>query len=125
MNASDKDSVMDQTFRDSVATIDPKGKRKYIHPKKPSGALYNKRTIASIFYLIIFFSLPFIKIEGEPFFMINILQRKFVLFGQIFGPQDFFIFALGMLTFMVFVILFTVVFGRVRSEEHTSELQSH
>lgn len=45
--------------------------------------------------------------------MINVLKRKFILFGQIFGPQDFFIFALGMLTFMVFIILFTVVFGRV------------
>jgi cytochrome c oxidase accessory protein FixG len=54
-----------------------------------------------------------LKIEGEPVFMFNVLGRKFILFGQIFGPQDFFIFALGMLTFMVFIILFTVVFGRV------------
>jgi cytochrome c oxidase accessory protein FixG len=45
--------------------------------------------------------------------MINVLKRKFILFGQIFGPEDFFIFMLGMLTFMVFIILFTVVFGRV------------
>jgi cytochrome c oxidase accessory protein FixG len=106
-------SHMDQSFRDSVATIDQQGHRKYIFPKKPKGALYNKRTVASIVYLIIFFSLPFIKVNGEPLFMINVLKRKFIFFGQIFGPQDFFIFALGMLTFMVFIILFTVVFGRV------------
>jgi cytochrome c oxidase accessory protein FixG len=106
-------SRMDQTFRDSVTTINKKGGRNYIHPKKPKGALYNKRTVASIAYLIIFFALPFIKVNGEPLFMINVLKRKFILFGQIFGPQDFFIFALGMLTFMVFVIVFTVVFGRV------------
>ncbi len=111
--ASEKKSRMDQSFRDSVATIDKKGHRNYIFPKKPKGKLYNKRTLASIIYLIIFFGLPFIKIHGEPMFMINILKRKFILFGQIFGPQDFFIFALGMLTFMVFIILFTVVFGRV------------
>lgn len=113
MNPEDKDSVIDQSFRDSVATIDKQGKRKYIHPKKPKGKLYNKRTIASIVYLALFFSIPFIKIAGEPFFMLNILERKFIFFGQIFGPQDFFIFALGMLTFMVFIIVFTVVFGRV------------
>jgi cytochrome c oxidase accessory protein FixG len=106
-------SQMDQSFRDSVGTIDQQGHRKYIFPKKPKGKLYNLRTIASIVYLIIFFSLPFIKVNGEPLFMINVLKRKFILFGQIFGPQDFFIFALGMLTFMVFIILFTVVFGRV------------
>lgn len=113
MMSDDKEILLDQSFRDSVATIDQKGHRKYIHPKKPKGNLYNKRTIASIAYLIIFFTLPFIKIGGEPFFMLNVLDRKFIFFGQIFGPQDFFIFALGMLTFMVFIILFTVVFGRV------------
>jgi len=113
MTNSAKDISLDQSFRDSVATIDEKGQRRYIHPKKPKGRLYNLRTAFSIFYLVLFFTLPFIKVKGEPFFMINVLGRKFVLFGQIFGPQDFFIFALGMLTFMVFVILFTVVFGRV------------
>jgi cytochrome c oxidase accessory protein FixG len=111
--ALEKKSHMDQSFRDSVATINHKGGRNYIFPKKPKGPLYNKRTVASIAYLIVFFSLPFIKIHGEPLFMINILKRKFILFGQIFGPEDFFIFMLGMLTFMVFIILFTVVFGRV------------
>ena len=45
--------------------------------------------------------------------MINILERKFILFGMIFWPQDFFIFGIAMLTFVVFVILFTVVFGRI------------
>jgi cytochrome c oxidase accessory protein FixG len=113
MTNSAKDISLDQSFRDSVATIDEKGQRRYIHPKKPKGRLYNLRTAFSIFYLVLFFTLPFIKVKGEPFFLINVLGRKFVLFGQIFGPQDFFIFALGMLTFMVFVILFTVVFGRV------------
>ena len=111
--ATAKKSQMDQTFRDSVATIDKEGGRRYIHPKKPRGPLYNKRTVASIVYLALFFSLPFVKVGGEPLFMINVLKRKFILFGQIFGPEDFFIFMLGMLTFMVFIIVFTVVFGRV------------
>ncbi len=110
---TEKEIKLDQTFRDSVATIDKTGHRKYLHPKQPSGRLYNIRTITSLVYLALFFTLPFIKIEGEPIFMFNVLGRKFIFFGQIFGPQDFFIFALGMLTFMVFIILFTVVFGRV------------
>jgi cytochrome c oxidase accessory protein FixG len=51
--------------------------------------------------------------NGEPFIMINVLKRKFIIFGQIFGPQDFFIFALAMITFIVFIILFTSIFGRI------------
>jgi cytochrome c oxidase accessory protein FixG len=108
-----KKVLIDQSFRDSVATIDHKGKRNFLFPKKPKGKLYRWRTIASLVYLTIFFTLPFVKIGGQPIFLFNVLERKFILFGQIFWPQDFFIFAIGFLASTVFVILFTVVFGRV------------
>lgn len=101
------------SFRDSVATISKEGKRNYIHPKKPKGRLYSLRTKFSIFYLLVFFTLPFLKIHGEPLLMLNVLERKFIIFGMVFWPQDFFIFGIAMITFVVFVILFTVVFGRV------------
>jgi polyferredoxin len=101
------------SFRDSVATISKEGKRNFIYPKKPQGKLYRLRTLFSLFYLLVFFSLPFIKLHGEPLLLLNVLERKFILFGMIFWPQDFFIFGIGMMTFIVFVILFTVVFGRI------------
>lgn len=101
------------SFRDKVATVDKEGKRIWVFPTMPKGKLYNARTWLSILYLAVFFSLPFVKVNGHPFFLINILERKFILFGQIFWPQDFFIFGLGMVVFIVFVALFTVVFGRV------------
>lgn len=109
----EKKEHLDQSFRDSVATINKQGNRNYIFPKKPKGKFYNLRTLTSVIYLIVFFSLPFIKVDDEPLFMFNVLQRKFIFFGQVFWPQDFFIFAIGFLTFMVFIIFFTVVFGRV------------
>ena len=109
----EKKEFLDQSFRDSVATIDKQGKRNYILPKKPKGKLYNLRTLTSFIYLIVFFTLPFIKVDDEPLFLFNVIQRKFIFFGQIFWPQDFFIFAIGFLTFIVFIIFFTVVFGRV------------
>ena len=102
----------DDSFRDSIATIKD-GKRVWIFAQKPKGKLYNKRTVLSIVYLIVFFSLPFIKVGGEPLFLFDIPDRKFIIFGAIFWPQDTFIFVLGMLTFIVFIVLFTVVFGRI------------
>ena len=109
----EKKELLDQSFRDSVATIDKQGKRNYIFPKKPKGKFYNLRTLTSIIYLVVFFILPFIKVDEEPLFLFNVLERKFIFFGQVFWPQDFFIFAIGLLTFIVFIIFFTVVFGRV------------
>lgn len=103
----------DESFRDSIATIDKQGKRVWIYAQKPFGKLYSLRTYASYIYLVIFFSLPFIKINGDPFFLFNIMEGKFVLFTMVFWPQDFFLFGLGMMIFVLFVALFTVVFGRV------------
>lgn len=100
-------------FRDSVSHIDQEGKRVFFYPKKPKGKLYNARTILSIVYLFVFFSLPFIKVNGAPLFLFNVLERKFILFGIHFWPQDFFLFVLGMIIFIVFIALFTVVYGRV------------
>ncbi len=106
-------SVRSEEFRDSINTITKEGKRNWIFAKRPKGKLYNWRTLVSIVYIAVFFTLPWIKIHGEPLFMLNILERKFILFGMIFWPQDFFLFVIAMLTFMVFIVLFTVVYGRV------------
>src|ERR1700752_1771825 len=111
--ATDTLHVEQESFRDSIATIDKEGKRAWIFPHKPGGKYYKLRSYFTYFYLFLFFGLPFVKVNGEPLFLINILERKFILFGMIFWPQDFFIFGLGMLIFIVFIALFTVVFGRV------------
>ena len=102
-----------EEFRDSVATIDQSGRRVWLYPKKPKGKLYHYRSLLSYIYLVLFFGLPFIKIDGDPFFMFNVVERKFVLFGMIFWPQDFFVFGIGFLVFIVFIALFTVIYGRV------------
>lgn len=107
------DTSAPNTFRDHIATINKEGKRNWIFAKRPKGRLYNARTLLSVVYLVLFFSLPFMQWNGEPLFLFNVLERKFIFFGVIFWPQDFFIFGLGMLTFILFVVLFTVVYGRV------------
>jgi cytochrome c oxidase accessory protein FixG len=102
-----------ENFRDRVSSVTKSGKRNWITALQPSGKFYRFRTYSSIFYLIIFFSLPFIKMNGEPFFMLNFPEGKFIIYGKIFWPQDFFIFAVAMITFIIFIALFTVIYGRL------------
>ena len=103
----------DESFRDRIATVDEAGKRKWIYAYQPKGKFYNIRTILSIFYFALFFGLPFIYVNGRPLLMLNIPQAKFIIFGKVFWPQDFFIFGLTMITFVFFIILFTAAFGRL------------
>ncbi len=102
-----------ETFRDTISTVDKEGKRIWLYPKKPKGRFYNARTVVSIAFLLLFLITPFIKVNGEPIMLFNILERKFIIFGLLFMPQDFHLFVLAMLTFIVFIALFTVVYGRL------------
>jgi cytochrome c oxidase accessory protein FixG len=106
-------AAANETFRDSIGTISKEGKRNWLYPKKPKGKRYNARTLFGISCLIILFAVPWIKLNGQPFMLFNILKRHFILFGIPFWPQDFFLLVLAMLSFIVFICLFTLLFGRL------------
>jgi cytochrome c oxidase accessory protein FixG len=103
----------DDEFRDHLSMVDEKGKRLWIYPKKPAGHFHRLRIAVTVVLLSMLFAGPLIKWNGQPLFLFNIFERKFILFGQVFWPQDFVLLAIILLTFFVFVILFTVVFGRI------------
>ncbi|WP_430400801.1 cytochrome c oxidase accessory protein CcoG [Flavobacterium sp.] len=106
-------NIVDESFRDSIATINEEGKRNYIFPKKPSGKFYDKRKLLSYVLLAFLISAPFIKINGNQFLMFNVLERRFNIFSFPFWPQDFYLFVMSMIVGVVGLTLFTVAFGRI------------
>ena len=103
----------DESFRDSISTIDAKGKRAWVFPKIPKGKLYERRKWLSYFLLLFMISAPFIKINHHQFMMFNVLERRFNIFGFPFWPQDFHLFVIVMILGVVSLALFTVAFGRI------------
>ena len=111
---STKHSQLDpEKFRDSLGTVKEDGKRNWIYPKKVSGKFYKWRTYLSWLLLAILFAGPFITVDGRPYMLFNIFERKFIIFGAAFWPQDTHLLIFLLLIFFVFVILFTAVFGRI------------
>lgn len=108
-----EDLYHDESFRGRISSVTASGKRNWIYALQPKGAFYQYRNYLAWLCLAIFFTLPFIYVGGNPLFLINIIDSKFVLFGKIFWPQDFFILALGMIFFIVFIALFTIIYGRL------------
>lgn len=102
-----------QDFRDHLSTADKDGRRRWLYPRKPSGKFYRYRTQVSWLLLAIMFAGPFIRINGNPLLMINVVERRFSILGQIFWPQDTIIFAVAMLVFLTSIIAFTTAFGRL------------
>lgn len=109
----DYNSEEEEAFRDRIATVNEEGKRVWIFPKKPKGPYYNKRKIVSYLLLAFLFAAPHIQVGGHQLLLFNLIERKFIIFGKVFWPQDMFLFALTLIVGVIFVILFTIIYGRL------------
>ena len=103
----------DVDYRDHLSTVDEDGKRIWVYPKKQDGKFTKYRTWVAWALLAILFAAPHIKIAGQPLIQLDVLDRKFIIFGKMFFPADAYIFVIITITLMVSVILFTVAFGRI------------
>jgi cytochrome c oxidase accessory protein FixG len=106
-------TINDESFRDTIATINANGKRNFICSKKPTGPFYEKRKLLSYFLLVFLIAAPFVSINGNQFLMFNVLERRFSIFGFVFWPHDFHLFVISMIVGVVGLTLFTVAFGRI------------
>ena len=106
-------TFQESTFRDRPTTFSKDGKRLWLFPKMPKGKLYNYRRIIAWSLLAFFFVAPFLKLGGDPLILLNVLERKFIVFGTTFYPQDFHLLVMAVITLVVFIVLFTVIYGRI------------
>lgn len=101
------------TFREVPPNQTDSGSRKWLYPRLDMGRYFRGRVGMAVVLLVGLFAGPWVRIGGEPLFLFNVLERRFVFFGVPFWPQDFYLVAIGMLVFIIFIALFTVVYGRV------------
>jgi len=100
-------------FRNHIATAEQDGRRKWLYPKRPKGRYHRARAWVAGVLLVVMFGGPFVKLNGNPLLMINVVERKFSVLGVIFWPQDNLVFALGFLLFLTGIAVFTAAFGRL------------
>lgn len=106
-------SPVDEYFRTHLPNQLDNGGRKWLYPKATSGAFTRWRTVVGLVLLACLFAGPFVWVDGHPLFLFNVLERRFIVFGVTFWPQDFYLVAIGLITFTVFIAFFTVIYGRV------------
>lgn len=106
-------TTIDQDFRDRPNNIDESGQRKWIKAKQPQGKWYKRRNFVGYALLIFLIVAPLLKIQGHPFMLLDFINRKFYIFGQMVFTEDTYILALVMAVIVISIVLFTVVFGRI------------
>lgn len=104
---------VDDYFRSHLPNQKENGGRQWLYPRSTSGKFTQWRRVVAVVLLVALFAGPFVWVDGHPLFLFNVLERRFIFFGVTFWPQDFYLVAIGLITFIVFIALFTVVYGRV------------
>jgi cytochrome c oxidase accessory protein FixG len=99
--------------RESVTTINRDGSRLFLHPADVTGRFTRWRRLFALVLIGVYITLPWIPINGNPAVFLDVLHRRFHLFGLTFATQDlwlafFFITGVGFSLFFV-----TALFGRL------------
>ncbi len=112
-NPSDVNSALLAPEEHVLSTLEADGSRRWLKPKLSTGVLWYRRRIVAYVLIAIFTILPFVKVAGKPLFLLDIVNRRFTIFGFTFLPTDTVLLAIFMVGLLLSVFLFTALFGRV------------
>jgi cytochrome c oxidase accessory protein FixG len=96
-----------------LSSIHEDGSRRSIHPADVKGRFVTWRRVVYAVLIGIYVALPFLRIGGNPAVFLDIVHRRFYLFGHTFNAQDVWL-VVFLLTSLGFGLLFlTAWLGRV------------
>lgn len=96
-----------------LSTLEADGSRRWLKPKLSKGRFLVRRRVVAWGLILIFTVMPFMKINGNPPLLFDVVRRKFHIFGFTFLPTDTFLLALFMLLCFLTIFLVTALLGRV------------
>lgn len=97
---------------DEASSLARDGHRNFVQPADVSGRFTRRRYVVFAVLIVVYVLLPFIQIGGHPAVFLDVVHRRFHLFGQSFNATDFWLvfFLLSGIGFAL--ILVTTLFGR-------------
>ena len=97
----------------SVTTIRGDGSRRFLYPADVSGRFARLRRISAAGLILVYLSLPWIPVNGYPAVFLDVVERRFHLFGFTLAAQDLWLlfFLITGLGFGLFFI--TAALGRI------------
>ena len=96
-----------------LSTLEADGKRRWLHPRLSKGRFWRWRRIVAWALIAFFTLLPWLRWNGQPLVLLDLPNRKFLLFGTTFLPTDTLPLAFAILAIFLSIFFVTAVFGRV------------
>ncbi|RYZ02428.1 MAG: cytochrome c oxidase accessory protein CcoG [Myxococcales bacterium] len=95
-----------------LPTLNADGTRNRIRPRLYPGRLHRRRRAVALALMALFLSLPFLRANGHPAMLLDVVNRKFFLFGYTFLATDGALLMLVLLSVFVAIALVTALLGR-------------
>lgn len=96
-----------------LSTLEADGSRRWLKPRLSHGPNYVRRRGIAAFLILVFTGLPFLRIDGQPAFLLDVLERRFTVFGTTFFATDGTLVGLLVVAIFLTIFLLTTLFGRV------------
>ncbi|MEO8450324.1 MAG: cytochrome c oxidase accessory protein CcoG [Gemmatimonadota bacterium] len=95
-----------------LSTLNSDGSRRWLRPKLSDGRFWQRRRVVAYALMFVFFIIPYLRMNGKPLILLDILHRHFVIFGTTFLPTDTLLFMLLFVSVGLAIFLVTALFGR-------------
>jgi cytochrome c oxidase accessory protein FixG len=96
-----------------LSTLNDDGSRHWLKPRPSPGRFLSARRAVAWLLILVFTALPHLKIDGRPAVLLDIVHRRFTLFGRTFLPTDTLLLALLLVGIGLTIFLVTALFGRL------------
>ncbi|MBL4844595.1 MAG: cytochrome c oxidase accessory protein CcoG [Planctomycetes bacterium] len=96
-----------------LSTLRKDGTRRWIRPRPSEGRFLSGRRGVAYGLMAVFLTLPHVVIGGKPAILLDVVRRRFTLFGATFVSTDTLFLLLAALAVFLTVFLLTALFGRV------------
>lgn len=96
-----------------LSTLEADGSRRWLLPRLSTGNLWQARRLFAYFLLALFTITPYIHVGKYPAILLDVVNRRFHIFGATFLPTDTVLLALLVLMVGLSIFLFTAIAGRV------------
>jgi len=96
-----------------LSTLNEDGSRRWLRPKLSVGGFFRKRRVVAYLLMVVFFFIPYLRMNGRPLVLLDVPHRQFTMFGYTFLPTDTLLFMLLLISIAIAIFLLTALFGRV------------
>ncbi|HVQ75848.1 MAG TPA: cytochrome c oxidase accessory protein CcoG [Candidatus Binatia bacterium] len=96
-----------------LPTLNRDGTRRWLRPRLSPGRFHGRRRVLAWALIALFTAIPYIRMNGKPLVLLDVVRREFTLFGTTFVPTDTMLLMLFLVGTFLGIFWLTAVYGRV------------